>query len=159
MNAPALKRLVRSPLSIGLAYCVAGEVVEIRPNGQAIIDFPGNAFGPCLARSVVRIRRSEIPRGSSLPVLLAFEEQDERRPVILGVIADSLVDDETPQTQIAVTLDSRRLDLSAQQEIVLRCGQGSITLSADGRIVLKGTNLTSRASETNKIKGASVAIN
>jgi hypothetical protein len=30
---------------------------------------------------------------------------------------------------------------------------------ADGRIVIKGTRLLSRASETNKIKGASVDIN
>jgi hypothetical protein len=49
--------------------------------------------------------------------------------------------------------------IEGRDEVVLRCGQGSITLRADGKIVIKGTQLVSRASDTNKIRGASVQIN
>ena len=47
----------------------------------------------------------------------------------------------------------------ADEEIVLRCGLGSLTIRANGHIVVKGTKVVSRASEVNKIRGASVQIN
>ena len=43
--------------------------------------------------------------------------------------------------------------------MVIRCGEGSITLTKDGRLVLKGRELVSRATEANKIRGALVSIN
>jgi hypothetical protein len=49
--------------------------------------------------------------------------------------------------------------LEAQEEIVLKCGEGSITLRKDGKIIIKGTHLLSRASGPNRIKGGSVQIN
>jgi hypothetical protein len=58
-----------------------------------------------------------------------------------------------------VIIDGRRLVLEGHEEIVLRCGRGSITLTANGKIVLKGTELVSRSSGTNKIRGAAVNIN
>jgi hypothetical protein len=49
--------------------------------------------------------------------------------------------------------------LEAQQEIALRCGQSSLTLRRDGKIVLRGRDVVSRASRRNKIRGGSVDIN
>jgi hypothetical protein len=47
----------------------------------------------------------------------------------------------------------------ATEEISITCGKSSITLRKDGRVVIKGTDLVSRAARTNKIRGAAVKIN
>jgi hypothetical protein len=58
-----------------------------------------------------------------------------------------------------IFIDGKKLVLNAQEEIMLCCGEGSIVIKKGGKIILKGTEIVSRASRTNKIKGASVAIN
>src|SRR5262245_27299472 len=52
-----------------------------------------------------------------------------------------------------------RLELVADREIVLRCGEASITLTRAGKIILRGTYVLSRSSGVNKIKGGSIQIN
>ena len=52
-----------------------------------------------------------------------------------------------------------RLELTAEREIVLRCGEASLTLTRAGKIILRGTYVLSRSSGVNKIKGGSVQIN
>ena len=98
-------------------------------------------------------------------VLLVFEKGDPELPVIVDFIADrfeTLVDFENAQSGLApetqAFVDGKRVVLEGE-EVVLRCGAASITLKLDGRIILKGTQITSRASEVNKIKGAAVRIN
>ena len=49
--------------------------------------------------------------------------------------------------------------LEASDELTLRVGDGSITIRADGKILIKGKDLVSHAQRTNRIKGGSVAIN
>jgi hypothetical protein len=137
-----------------------GRLVEIGSDGRPVVDFPGNAGGPLIAKTTVQVKSGElVPSSKPVNVLLAFEEGDAGRPVVIGIVRDALVDKAEASRAVSATLDDKRLELTAEREIVLRCGQGSITLTADGRIVVKGTNLVSRASGTNRIKGASVAIN
>jgi hypothetical protein len=42
---------------------------------------------------------------------------------------------------------------------VLRCGEGSITLTRDGKIVLRGKHIVTHASGVNRIRGGSVELN
>lgn len=87
-------------------------------------------------------------------------------PIIVGFIHDTLhpkprseevtLSVERPRHAI---LDGKKIALDAKEEIVLQCGKSSITLKNDGKVVVKGTRIISRASATNKIKGASVRIN
>jgi len=101
--------------------------------------------------------------GESVPALLFLEDGDVERPIIVGFIATvlapapTLVDMQLKPS--GATLDGKRLVFEASQEVVLKCGKGSITLQANGRVVIKGTELVSRAEGTNKIRGASVSIN
>jgi hypothetical protein len=73
--------------------------------------------------------------------------------VVLGRIAraapKSATAQEPPDTLV----------LQAKRDLTLKCGDGSITICADGKIIIKGTDLVSRAKRTNRIKGGSVAIN
>jgi hypothetical protein len=51
------------------------------------------------------------------------------------------------------------LVIEAGERLTLRCGDGSITLRADGKVLIKGRDLVSHAQRANRIKGGSVAIN
>jgi hypothetical protein len=51
------------------------------------------------------------------------------------------------------------LVIEAGKILVLKCGDGSITIRADGKILIKGKDLVSHAQRVNRIKGGSVAIN
>jgi hypothetical protein len=49
--------------------------------------------------------------------------------------------------------------VSAKEELVLRCGKASITLTKAGKVMIKGSYLLSRSSGVNRIKGGSVQLN
>jgi hypothetical protein len=85
------------------------------------------------------------------PVLIALTDLPNQRGVILGRIGPARHD--TPPDV------PDELVLEAAANITLRCGEGSITLRQDGKILIKGKNLVSLATETQRIKGGSVAIN
>jgi hypothetical protein len=51
------------------------------------------------------------------------------------------------------------LVLEATKGLVLRVGGGSIEMRADGKILIKGTDLVSHAKRMNRIKGGAVSIN
>jgi hypothetical protein len=51
------------------------------------------------------------------------------------------------------------LVIEAAKNLTLRCGEGSITLREDGKILIKGKDLVSRAQRMNRIKGGAVSIN
>lgn len=51
------------------------------------------------------------------------------------------------------------LVLEAKKGLTLQCGEGSITLRGDGKVLIKGKELVSRAEGVNRVKGAAVAIN
>jgi hypothetical protein len=138
---------------------VIGRVVESSAGGLPVVEIPGPVPSRAAARSVV-------PSGVlavGAEVVLVFEQDDEARPIIVGLLSD-------PATQAVgfalppgildeLLVDRRKLVLNARDAIVLRCGKASVTLQANGAIVIKGTRLVSRSSGCNKIKGASVQIN
>ncbi|MBP86829.1 MAG: hypothetical protein CMJ64_08940 [Planctomycetaceae bacterium] len=137
-----------------------GKVVGFTPLGQALIDFDGNEGGPVIAQSIVKLSADQ----HDASVLLMLEE-DASLPIIIGLILESgyvepsQKDDNSPAPAPRVTADGKKMVLEAKREIVLQCGKSSITLKTDGKILVKGTNIVSRATNKNKLKGGSVAIN
>ena len=89
-----------------------------------------------------------------------FEQGDPRRPLVMGRILHPEVR-LAPATEngFQAIIDDRRLELKAEQEIVLRCGKASITLTRAGKILLRGAYILSRSTGVNKIKGGSVQLN
>ena len=49
--------------------------------------------------------------------------------------------------------------VEAAEKLELRCGKASLVMTADGRITVRGRNLVSHASESNRIRGGSVHLN
>jgi hypothetical protein len=64
----------------------------------------------------------------------------------------------TPQP-LETRVQRKRITLEGHDEVVLRCGEASVTLRRNGRLVLRGTYVESRSKGTNRIKGGSVLIN
>jgi hypothetical protein len=117
-----------------------------------------------LARTTVPITSEQIER----EIVLAFECGNLRKPIVLGLLWRP--DEQTPAEPqvprptvsrpiVQATLDGEQLILTAEQEIVLRCGEASITLTRAGKVLVRGTHLLSRSSGVNRIKGGSVQIN
>jgi hypothetical protein len=60
---------------------------------------------------------------------------------------------------IEADADGRRVRVSAKDEIVFECGEASITLKSDGRVIVRGSYVETHSTGTNRIKGGQVRIN
>jgi hypothetical protein len=60
---------------------------------------------------------------------------------------------------LEAVVDGKRVLIDAKDEVVIRCGKASITLRRNGRVVIRGTFVETRAEGVNRIKGGSVQIN
>lgn len=58
-----------------------------------------------------------------------------------------------------VHVDGKRIVLEGHDEVVLKCGEASITLTRNGKIVIRGNYLLSRSTGVNRILGGSVQVN
>lgn len=134
---------------------LAGFDLEDRPLISGLIQLPGEVVP---ARTTVPLQRDTI--GTDVVVLC--EQGDSQRPIIIGVIKSQplpSVDSDSQQKLVSVQADEDRYVISAEREIVLRCGDASITLTRAGKVIIKGTYVLSYSSGYNKIKGSAVDIN
>jgi uncharacterized protein DUF6484 len=150
----------------GQGVCT-GRIIEITEEGRPIVQFVGAPGGRCPARVATSDPGPDGERGwADVPVLLMLEDGDPVRPIIVGFVRDTLParhfdrpTDVSGHSTRPVELSGNTLTLEGTEAVVLRSGAASITIHADGRVIIKGSRLTSRASETNKIRGATVLIN
>jgi hypothetical protein len=157
----AEKDLVAGLSASGL--CV-GRLVGITTCGELLVDYPGNSGAPQRARSIIVLDVAEAADFEQLPVLLFLDSRNSDAPIILGLIGDTVRTKPLEAVSLShpgreVFVDGKAIQVDADREIVLRCGASSLTLRRDGKIILKGKEIISRASEANKIKGAVVKIN
>jgi hypothetical protein len=143
-----------------------GTLVGIDADGRPLVLFPGGPLTASPARlAVAAPQPSEAELQKGVQVVLMFENGGGRQPVVVGIVRDRF-EPPPPRPPVLVSQETRALEINGaavivegRDEIVLRCGLGSLTIRANGQIIVKGTRLVSRASETNKIRGASVQIN
>lgn len=142
-----------------LPAVMLGELVALADDGRTLLvryaGQPGAAALP--ARSVVDVHAPHIGRG----VVLAFEHGDPLRPIVMGVLTEGAPAWPLAPVggQVELDADGQRMVVSAQHELVLRCGKASITLSKTGRIVIAGEEVSTRATGLNRVLGGSVQIN
>jgi len=155
-----------------------GSLVEWSSGQPPRVDFPGNERGPLPARSTIALDPTIIAEAiaSARGVLLSFEDGRPEAPIITGLLQDcgeiSSLPDTAPEVwdsepepegstiaELEARVDGRRVELEAADEIVLRCGQASIVLRSNGRVVIRGTYVETRSHGVNRVKGGSVEIN
>ena len=140
-----------------------------------LVDFAGNGAGPLRARATVVLDAAVIDRAvvTGQGATLVFENGDPRLPIVTGLVQTDHA--ATPFQELLVAarpaaaspsrpkvearLDGERVVLEGKNEIVLKCGEASITLRRDGKMVLRGAYVETYAKGVNRIKGGSVKIN
>ena len=130
--------------------------------GAPLVDFvPNGAGSPLAARSTVALNEAHVGR----EVALLFERGDPRSPIVMGLMWDggqaaaAATETGVEEQDVHVQADGERVTITAEKEIVLRCGKASLTLTRAGKVLIRGTYLLSRSSGVNRIKGGSVQIN
>jgi uncharacterized protein DUF6484 len=133
---------------------MVGTLIGFEEAGTPLVTFGHSREScPVQARSTVELTVSQIGH----EVALVFEQGDLAKPIILGCMLP-----QSPakgEGKLEATLDGEHVFLSAERELVLRCGKSSITLTRAGKVIIRGAYLLSRSSGVNRIKGGSVQIN
>lgn len=112
--------------------------------------------GALAARSIAKLSAEDV----GAEVMIAFEEGDIRRPIVLGrLYRGSLSRNELASAVVTVDGKPERIEITGEKEVHLRCGKASITLTPSGKIILRGTYISTRSSGVVRIKGGSVQIN
>jgi hypothetical protein len=121
-----------------------------------LVRYPGQSgSGAVRARTSVDLQGPHI--GSS--VVLLFENGDADRPIVVGVLRGAPGWAVDKPAQVEVDADGQRMVVNAREQLVLRCGKASITLTKAGKVLIEGSYLLSRSTGVNRIKGGSVQLN
>ena len=142
----------------GLPSIVTGELVAIADEGRTpLVLFDGQQGSAAVrARTVVDLHGPHIGQ----PVVLMFEAGDPMRPIVMGVLRQAegwpLAD---PPAQVEVDANGQRMIVSAREQLVIRCGEASITLTKAGKVLIQGSYVSSRSTGVNRVKGGSIQLN
>ncbi len=134
-----------------------------------LVDFEGNPGAPVPCRSTVAMSAEELAQAvaEQRGAVLLFDRGDPGLPLLMGLLQpdrgtpniDLIMQSDSGEQPLEARVDGKKVLLEGSEEIVLRCGEASITMRRDGKIVIRGTHLLSRSKWTNRIKGGSVQIN
>ncbi len=166
--------------SVGPGEIVLGTFVGMDQDGRPLVDFAQNPSGePLRAISTLSLTRHQLDR----TVALLFSAGDLTQPVIMGLIHDPLfalidstaekasaseadvagTETDSPPADLSIpkvaNVDGESVVIEGQKEVVLRCGDASITLTRSGKILIRGKYLLNRSSGVNRIMGGSVQVN
>ncbi|GAB1434023.1 DUF6484 domain-containing protein [Sphaerotilus sulfidivorans] len=147
-----------SPAPAPMPGLVIGELLALGAEDRLpLVTYPGQPGTAALrARTTVDLQGAHIGRA----VTLMFECGDPARPIVTGVLREGAgwpIEDRP--AQVEVDADGQRLVVTATEQLVLRCGKASITLTKAGKVLIEGSYLLSRSSGVNRIKGGSVQLN
>lgn len=155
--APLLKAPVQALRGGPLPQVVVGELVAITDDGLTpLVLYPGQPGSAALrARSVVDLHGPHI--GAQL--VLSFENGNPSLPIVMGVLRPAARLPAEAAGKVEVDADGERMLVGAKEELVLRCGKASITLTKAGKVLIQGSYVSSRSTGVNRIKGGSVQLN
>lgn len=171
-------------IALGAGEILLGRLEAIDESGNAIVSIPDvPLFQQNVALSTIAI----LPQHIGRQVALMFTQETNPKPIIIGIIhsplqqvldtvlantvtmngdevvfPESISADRNLSNQpldSSVQIDGKQIILEGQEEIVLRCGEASITLNKNGKISIRGKYLLSRATGVNRILGGSVQVN
>lgn len=128
-----------------MSALVASELVCVDAAGGLVVDIPG------AGRQLVAWLESHGNSGLVLKVgdrLLVALGDGDCPSVALGRIGR--YDVQRPGTNVTI---------EATESLTLKCGEASIDLRADGKVMVRGEDVLLRAKGTQRIRGGTVSIN
>ncbi|MET0594897.1 MAG: DUF6484 domain-containing protein [Polyangiaceae bacterium] len=173
-------RAEQRPEPASLSGAIVGRLVVGSTPAAPRVDFDGNRTpGPVRARTTLPLDTASIDRAiaTGQAAVLYFENGDPARPILVGLIQDDkpqsplqelllaprsavpASEERAAPKKVEARLDGERVILEGHQEITLKCGEASITLRRDGKIIVRGAYVETHARGVNRIKGGAVKIN
>jgi len=137
---------------------VLGVLIGFQDDGRTpLVIFPGQCGDAAVAaRATQDLHGVHIGR----QVVLVFEAGDPAKPIIVGCMQRAESAPIPAQAgQVEVDVDGERMIVSAKEQLVLRCGAASITLTKAGKILIQGSYLSQRSTGVLRIKGGTVQLN
>lgn len=137
---------------------MTGTLVGFKDEGQTpLVLYPGLPGTAALAAASIQdLHGAHVGR----QVVLMFENGDALRPIIMGVLRTVRAWPLPEQPgSVEVDVDGERVIVTAKEQLVLRCGKASITLTKAGKVLIHGAYVSNRSSGVMRIKGGSVEIN
>ena len=128
------------PTLMDQAGAAVGKLIGLAADGAPLVTVDG-ATGRAPARTCLPLEADDVGRD----VVLLFEGGNRDKPIVMGLV-------QRPGERKAIVLN-------AEDGITLRSGVASITLTRDGKIVIRGAHVVSHASGVNRIRGGSVELN
>lgn len=161
-DTPPLQALLQQTTRVMGAAPAPGQIVLGRLTRLPLAGQNGQA--EVAALGAVMVTHSLVPLGpEQLEAEVALSLLADGSALVLGPLWQACLPKaaDVPPTEqgLVVTVDGHREVIEAAQELELRCGEACIVLTADGRIQLRGTYITSHASATQRIVGGSVHVN
>lgn len=127
------------------------QLARIDADGTAWVLVDGEA-GPARVLAGLTVESLRQALATHADILVVDDCGEQGSPIIIGVIAERAV-------TAASGIVPARLEFEASEGLVLRCGEATITLTKQGKIVIDGAYVTSKSTGVNAIKGAAVRIN
>lgn len=155
---------------------IVATLVALSAEGRPLISQTNDSSTPLEALTTVPINKQMIGR----QVAILFNNGDPDSPVIMGLIQNPLLDILEQQADMDINaesnseseldmgrnksqnefyVDGKKVVIEAEDEIVLKCGDASITLTKSGKILIRGKYVLNRSSGVHRIMGGSVQIN
>lgn len=136
-----------------------GKILYIKSTGEIVVESDNGLEVSCYFLRTSAGAPPKFAPGASVLFVM-----DERYCLgyVLGIVEKYLPEQHKLQDD-ALSLFQRENDkeiiLDASERVEFRCGKSSLLMNKEGKVVLKGSDIVSRASRNNKIKGSSVRIN
>lgn len=139
-----------------------GRIVKVTKNRKIHVAIGDDS----MTVSCAFLRTSAFPQ----PVLnvgdmvLTLVDENNSCGYVMGIIEDFNQPQNGVQTTQAadstnVEHSCKQIKFNAEERIEFECGAGRIVMDKDGKIILRGKTITTRARGVNKVKGGSVQIN
>jgi hypothetical protein len=156
--------------SLEQAGCArVGWITGVSNEGEPLVDYPGNLAGPLPAVLAVDATRRNLAAAAERrqAVVIQFDAGDPGRPILLAFVFPPPPSEERPvAVEVAAPklpevaeVDGRRVRIEGKDEIILHCGEASITLDRQGRVTIRGAQVVSQATGVNQVQGGSVRLN
>lgn len=122
-----------------------GCLLDIRDDGVLLVQMPGGELCACDWLENATTAALALAIGDTVLVMPASVDA---AAVVLGRVGRY----RAPEVQAKLTLE-------ASESLTLKCGEASVDLRADGKVMVRGEDVLLRAKGTQRIRAGTVSIN
>lgn len=132
------------PLPVAFST-IRAQLEAVHPDGRLLV---GTEIGEQLLCEWLETGLNDSVRLRKGDLVLVSRGQGDAEGIVLGRIGRY----QEPGTQRQVTIE-------AQESVTLKCGDSSVDLRADGKLMIRGEDVLVRAKGTQRIRAGTVSIN